>query len=235
MVPRILHEWLTYMASKVSEKLSFRKAAEEPNLPIAATTLISPQGRVDFVFMDNEAQEIRNVSPTSQELPSSSTTSISHNLSKKARFITSNIDSRKVSELWAAMRRSQNLPLSMTQLKYLDNKMPLPKVFPFPGFGKDNVTGTYKLVWLHDDKSNNISSCEVFDFEASCLEDISMINGNDHLWITNMKGDNGKQHFWRIKNALELEWESEKMSSIDLSLTSSLFPDEGSLTLITLM
>ncbi|KAG7635731.1 hypothetical protein ISN45_At02g002340 [Arabidopsis thaliana x Arabidopsis arenosa] len=67
------------MASKVSEKLSFRKAAEEPNLPIAAaTTLISPQARVDFVFMDNEAQEIRNVSPTSQELPSSSTTSISH-------------------------------------------------------------------------------------------------------------------------------------------------------------
>ncbi|CAA0356022.1 unnamed protein product [Arabidopsis thaliana] len=60
MVPRILHEWLTYIASKVSEKLSFRKAAEEQNLPIAAaTTLISPQGRVDFVFMDNEAQEIK--------------------------------------------------------------------------------------------------------------------------------------------------------------------------------
>jgi len=45
--------------------------------------------------------------------------------------------------------------------------------------------------------------------QASCLEDISMINGNDYLWITNMKGDNGKQHFWRIKNALELEWEPD--------------------------
>ncbi|CAH8266601.1 unnamed protein product, partial [Arabidopsis lyrata] len=67
------------MASKVSEKLSFRKSAEEPYLPIAATTLISHgTGRVDFVFVDNEAQEIINVSPTSQELPSSTTTSISH-------------------------------------------------------------------------------------------------------------------------------------------------------------
>lgn len=36
------------------------------------------RGRVDFVFVDNEAQEIINVSPTSQELPSSTTTSISH-------------------------------------------------------------------------------------------------------------------------------------------------------------
>ncbi|KAG7558602.1 hypothetical protein ISN45_Aa05g002440 [Arabidopsis thaliana x Arabidopsis arenosa] len=79
MVPRILHKWLTYMASKVSEKFIFRKSAEEPYLPIAATTLISHgTGRVDFVFVENEAQEIINVSPTSQELPSYSTTSISH-------------------------------------------------------------------------------------------------------------------------------------------------------------
>ncbi|XP_010425120.1 PREDICTED: LOW QUALITY PROTEIN: uncharacterized protein LOC104710247 [Camelina sativa] len=65
-----------------------------------------------------------------------------------------------------AMGRSQNLPLSMTQLKYLDKKMPVPDLFPYPVFGKDSVTGTYKLVWLHDDKRNNISLCEVFDFEV---------------------------------------------------------------------
>ncbi|EOA23329.1 hypothetical protein CARUB_v10019331mg [Capsella rubella] len=98
MVPRILHEWLTYMVSKVSGKYRFRKSAEEQNIPIAATTLTShgkpslesrklkgirftdSRGRVDFVFVDNEAQgitnesqEITNVSSTtSQELPSSS-------------------------------------------------------------------------------------------------------------------------------------------------------------------
>ncbi|XP_019099581.1 PREDICTED: uncharacterized protein LOC109132428 [Camelina sativa] len=86
MVPRIVHEWLTYIASKVYGKLSFGKSAEEPNIPIAATALRSRRSRVDFVFVDNEAQEITNeaqeitnesqeipnVSTTSQELPSSS-------------------------------------------------------------------------------------------------------------------------------------------------------------------
>ncbi|XP_019085877.1 PREDICTED: uncharacterized protein LOC109126623 [Camelina sativa] len=88
MVPRIVHEWLTYVASKVYGKLSFGKSAEEPNIPVTATTLRSRRSRVDFVFVDNEAQEITNesqeipnVSTTSQELPSSSsspTTLIAH-------------------------------------------------------------------------------------------------------------------------------------------------------------
>ncbi|XP_010518587.1 PREDICTED: uncharacterized protein LOC104793860 [Camelina sativa] len=72
MVTRIVHEWLTYIASKVYGKLSLGISAEEPNIPIAGTTLRSRRSRVDFVFITNESQEIPNVSTTSQELPSSS-------------------------------------------------------------------------------------------------------------------------------------------------------------------
>ncbi|KAH0939532.1 hypothetical protein HID58_006993, partial [Brassica napus] len=48
-----------------------------------------------------------------------------------------------------AMVRSQVLPLSQFQRQW-----------------KDDVTGTYKLVWLHNNQSNYTLSCEVFDFEV---------------------------------------------------------------------
>lgn len=63
-----------------------------------------------------------------------------------------------------AMGQSQTLLLSMIQQQYLDKKMPLPKRFPIPGFGKDSVTGTYKLVWVHYHPTNKISLCEVLDY-----------------------------------------------------------------------
>lgn len=193
-----------------------------------------------------------------------------------------------------ATGQSQFLPLSSIQQQYIDKNMPLPEVFPIPGFGKDSVTGTYKLVWLHDNKSNNISPYEVFDFDvkkwryvtmdtpyellphrgpifakgglywvnknqtilaynlhtemfkvithrilsqATWAGFISMCSLNDCLWITDMKGDdNGIQDFWRIKNVLELEWEWEKMFSIDSTLISPFFPDISCpLSILTLM
>ncbi|KAL1192460.1 F-box protein [Cardamine amara subsp. amara] len=73
-----------------------------------------------------------------------------------------------------AMGKSQTLPLSMIQQQYLDKKMPLPKVLPIPGFGKDSVTGTCKLVWLHDHPTNKISLCEVFDFEVNKWSYVTM-------------------------------------------------------------
>ncbi|CAN7044401.1 unnamed protein product [Brassica rapa subsp. trilocularis] len=57
-----------------------------------------------------------------------------------------------------ATRWSLTLPLARIQLVHSDNKVE----FSLPGFGKDYVTGAYKLVWFHN--NNNISSCEVFDF-----------------------------------------------------------------------
>ncbi|XP_020880689.1 putative F-box protein At2g02030 [Arabidopsis lyrata subsp. lyrata] len=61
-----------------------------------------------------------------------------------------------------ANRWSQTLPLARIQLEHcLDNNK---REFSPPGFGKDCVTGIYKLVLLHN--INNTSSCEVFDFGA---------------------------------------------------------------------
>ncbi|KAG7563494.1 F-box domain, partial [Arabidopsis suecica] len=61
-----------------------------------------------------------------------------------------------------ANRWSQTLPLARIQLEHcLDNNK---TEFSPPGFGKDCVTGIYKLVLLHN--INNTSSCEVFDFGA---------------------------------------------------------------------
>ncbi|CAF2143248.1 putative F-box protein At2g02030 [Brassica rapa] len=57
-------------------------------------------------------------------------------------------------------RWSLTLPLARIQLVHSDNKVE----FSQPGFGRDYVTGAYKLVWLHNIKDKNISSCEVFDF-----------------------------------------------------------------------
>lgn len=53
-----------------------------------------------------------------------------------------------------ATRWSLTLPLARTQLENLDNKTEL----HVPGFGKDDLTGTYKLVWLHCNNHNNTSS-----------------------------------------------------------------------------
>ncbi|CDY71724.1 BnaCnng74140D [Brassica napus] len=57
-------------------------------------------------------------------------------------------------------RWSLTLPLARIQLVHSGNKVE----FSQPGFGRDYVTGAYKLVWLHNIKDKNISSCEVFDF-----------------------------------------------------------------------
>ncbi|KAJ4888373.1 hypothetical protein Rs2_28121 [Raphanus sativus] len=57
-------------------------------------------------------------------------------------------------------RWSFTLPLASIQLVHLDSNVE----FSLPGFGKDYVTGAYKLVWLHNIIDKNISSCEVFDF-----------------------------------------------------------------------
>ncbi|XP_019082644.1 PREDICTED: F-box protein At5g10340-like [Camelina sativa] len=40
--------------------------------------------------------------------------------------------------------------------------------FPLPGFGKDYITGTYKIVWLHNiNKHNTTLLCEIFDFRVN--------------------------------------------------------------------
>ncbi|CAH2045902.1 unnamed protein product [Thlaspi arvense] len=68
-----------------------------------------------------------------------------------------------------AMKRSKILPLSMFQRQCLNKTKPPPDrlILLEPGFGKDHVTGTYKLVWLHNRISDYTLSCEVFDFEAN--------------------------------------------------------------------
>lgn len=174
-----------------------------------------------------------------------------------------------------AMVRSLTLPLSLFQRHCLEecNKNVTPH---FPGFGKDDVTGTYKLVWLHNNVSNYTLSCEVFDFEvkewrylantpsgvraneepvfakgwlywiiadrsnkynilgydihtemfrvftntivskACDFNTITMCSLSDRIWVTNnMPKGGGMQHFWRIKNAMDSVWESEKLFSID--------------------
>ncbi|KAG2301762.1 hypothetical protein Bca52824_030413 [Brassica carinata] len=63
-----------------------------------------------------------------------------------------------------AIVRSQTLPLSGFQRQWLEEKKK--PALHFPGLGKDDVTGTYKLVWLHNNESNYTLSCEVFDFEV---------------------------------------------------------------------
>ncbi|KAL0695324.1 hypothetical protein Bca4012_062504 [Brassica carinata] len=45
---------------------------------------------------------------------------------------------------------------------------------PSPGFGKDKINGTYKVVWLYNSaelglKNKSITTCEVFDFTANAL------------------------------------------------------------------
>ncbi|CAH2045508.1 unnamed protein product [Thlaspi arvense] len=63
-----------------------------------------------------------------------------------------------------ATRWSYRLPLASIQREhYLDNN---DTEFPLPGFGKDYVTGTYKIVWLHNIDDDNNLSCEVFDFRV---------------------------------------------------------------------
>ncbi|KAL1206758.1 F-box protein [Cardamine amara subsp. amara] len=43
--------------------------------------------------------------------------------------------------------------------------------FPLPGFGKDNITGIYKLVWLYNsdcfDLEGQTNTCEVFSFDTN--------------------------------------------------------------------
>ncbi|WZY78482.1 hypothetical protein YC2023_024866 [Brassica napus] len=170
-----------------------------------------------------------------------------------------------------AMVRSQVLPLSQFQRQW-----------------KDDVTGTYKLVWLHNNQSNYTLSCEVFDFEvrkwryvvvntpsddvpvfskgwlywiianltnyeykilgynihtemfrvftnrivsqATYFLTITMCSLSDRVWVTNNMPDGGMQHFWRIKNTMDSEWESEKMFSIDLNLISPWFKDISTAT-----
>ncbi|KAL0731360.1 hypothetical protein Bca4012_027454 [Brassica carinata] len=53
-----------------------------------------------------------------------------------------------------------------------ERRVPQIKSFPALGFGKDNITGIYKLVWLWsstylngDDQNNN--TCEVFSFDSN--------------------------------------------------------------------
>ncbi|CAG7894982.1 unnamed protein product [Brassica rapa] len=98
----------------------------------------------------------------------------------------------------------------------------------FPGLGKDDVTGTYKLVWLHNNQSNYTLSYWfiyiVFDFE------VRKWSLSDRVWVTNNMPDGGMQHFWRIKNTMDSEWESEKMFSIDLNLISPWFKDISTAT-----
>ncbi|CAH8388128.1 unnamed protein product [Eruca vesicaria subsp. sativa] len=186
-----------------------------------------------------------------------------------------------------AMVRSQTLPLSEFQLQCLEDKKNSENIdVHFPGFGKDDVTGTYKLVWLHNNERNYTLSCEVFDFEvkkwryvmntpcdvhaneepifakgwlywiienrtyeykilgynihtemfrvftnktvseAASLSTVTMCTLSDRIWVTNDLADgDGMQHFWRIKNILDSEWESEKMFFIDPKLISPWFPD----------
>uniref|UniRef100_M4DCX0 F-box associated beta-propeller type 3 domain-containing protein n=1 Tax=Brassica campestris TaxID=3711 RepID=M4DCX0_BRACM len=185
-----------------------------------------------------------------------------------------------------AMVRSQVLPLSQFQRQCLEDKKK--SALHFPGLGKDDVTGTYKLVWLHNNQSNYTLSCEVFDFEvrkwrymvvntpsddvpvfskgwlywiianltnyeykilgynihtemfrvftnrivsqATYFLTITMCSLSDRVWVTNNMPDGGMQHFWRIKNTMDSEWESEKMFSIDLNLISPWFKDISTAT-----
>lgn len=181
-----------------------------------------------------------------------------------------------------AMVRAQTLPLSWFQRQCLeDNNNKKNQPPQFPGLGKDDVTGTYKLVWLHNNESNYTLSCEVFDFEvkkwrylantpcdvraneepifakgwlywiianrsneynilgynihtemfrvfkntivseACDFKTITMCSLSDRIWVTNnMPEGDGMQHFWRIKNTMDSEWESEKLFSIDPYLIS---------------
>ncbi|KAL1203689.1 putative F-box protein [Cardamine amara subsp. amara] len=62
-----------------------------------------------------------------------------------------------------AMRWSQTLPLAKVQLEHSSDSNK--KKLPYLGFGKDYVTGMYKLVWLQSINDNNtLTACEVFDF-----------------------------------------------------------------------
>ncbi|CAA7049854.1 unnamed protein product [Microthlaspi erraticum] len=70
---------------------------------------------------------------------------------------------RPIKVINPATRWSLTLPLAKIQVENLDKSAELPP----PGFGKDYVTGTYKLILLHyinDDDNTSSSSCEVFDF-----------------------------------------------------------------------
>ncbi|KAL9830050.1 hypothetical protein AtNW77_Chr3g0185321 [Arabidopsis thaliana] len=69
-------------------------------------------------------------------------------------------------------RWSKKLPLARIQRKnYLDsNKVEFSRL----GFGKDSVTGTYKLVWLRTktkkkikEETSSTMTCEVFDFVST--------------------------------------------------------------------
>lgn len=75
---------------------------------------------------------------------------------------------RPIKVINPATRWSQTLPLAQIQRS---NKKKLE--FPSPGFGKDYITGAYKLVWLHNINDNTTSSCEVFDFGVKQWRQVS--------------------------------------------------------------
>ncbi|XP_010501829.1 PREDICTED: F-box protein At5g10340-like [Camelina sativa] len=69
---------------------------------------------------------------------------------------------REITVINPTTRWSHKLPLANIQLDNNDFFE-----FPLPGFGKDYITGTYKIVWLHNvNKHNNTLLCEIFDFRV---------------------------------------------------------------------
>ncbi|XP_006300950.2 putative F-box/kelch-repeat protein At1g12870 [Capsella rubella] len=68
---------------------------------------------------------------------------------------------REITVTNPATRWSYKLPRANIQIEKEKND----SEFPFPGFGKDYVTGTYKIVWLHNtNKYDTTLACEIFDF-----------------------------------------------------------------------
>ncbi|XP_010513674.1 PREDICTED: putative F-box protein At2g02030 [Camelina sativa] len=68
---------------------------------------------------------------------------------------------REITVMNPATKWSYKLPLPNIQIDYDDSESKIPS----PGFGKDYVTGTYKIVWLHSISNYDTTlSCEIFDF-----------------------------------------------------------------------
>ncbi|KAL0731359.1 hypothetical protein Bca4012_027453 [Brassica carinata] len=77
---------------------------------------------------------------------------------------------RKVPESRCQARVKALMERDLIAIK--ERRVPQIKSFPALGFGKDNITGIYKLVWLWsstylngDDQNNN--TCEVFSFDSN--------------------------------------------------------------------
>ncbi|KAJ4879170.1 putative F-box protein [Raphanus sativus] len=75
---------------------------------------------------------------------------------------------RPIKVINPATRWSHTLPLAQIQRSHKKKKL-----FPSPGFGKDYVTGAYKLVWLHNINDDNTATCEVFDFGVKQWRQVS--------------------------------------------------------------